>query len=271
MRTEDQLLDRREAALARHEPRTVEAMDFAIAPQRVLRVLATVIAVLLTLSVVGQASVYLLADFPLRDALASLFYVAAEASVPTLYSTVQLLVAAILLAAIAFGHGRAGSPRSRTWWVLAGVVAFLALDESTLIHERFIGPTRALFGIGTGPLLFAWVIPAGFASVLFTLAIRRFAGSLPRRTRLLMTMAFALFVTGALGVELVGSAYASSYGREMFAYTLIVAVEEALEMAGVAVLIYALLAYIPVGLPGARWSARVLPAPVPDDQPADPR
>lgn len=267
MRTEDQLLDRRETVPVRQEPRAVEAMDFAIAPKRLRRVLATAIAVLVTLSVVGQAAVYLLPDFPLRDALASLFYVAREASVPTLYSTVQLLVAAMLLAAIAFWHQRAGNPRSRTWWLLAGVVAFLALDESTLIHERFIGPTRALLGIGSGPLLFAWVIPAAIATVVFALAIRRFAGSLPRPTRRLTTTAFALFVTGALGVELVGSAYASSNGREMFAYTLIVAVEEALEMVGVAVLIYALLDYIPVGLPGAaRWSARVVPAPVRDDQ-----
>ena len=53
----------------------------------------------------------------------------------------------------------------------------------------------------------------------------------------------------------------------MFGYTLIVAVEEALEMVGVATLIYALLAYISVALPAARWSARVAPSPAGHHQP----
>ena len=267
MRTQAQPLDRRETVPVRQEPQAIKAMDFAIAPQRVLRVLATAIVVLVTLSVVGQAVVYLLPDFPLRDALASLFYVAQEASVPTLYSVIQLLVAALLLAAIALGHRRAENARRRPWWLLAGVVAFMAVDEATLIHERFIGPTRALLGIDSGPLLFAWVVPAAIASAIFAVATRRFIGSLPRHTRRLMITAFALFVGGALGVELFGSAYASTHGREVFGYTLIVAVEEALEMVGVATLIYALLAYISVALPAAQWSARVAPSPARHHQP----
>jgi hypothetical protein len=239
----------------------VESIDFALAPRRVLRVLLAGIALLVTLSVVGHAGVYFLPDFPLRDALASLFYVAQEASVPTLFSVLQLLAAAVLLAAIAFAHQRAGNPGSRTWYLLAGLVAYLALDESAMIHERFIGPTRGLLGIETGPLLFAWVIPAAIASVVFALATRRFVAALPRHTRRLVISAFVLFVGGALGVELVGSAYASAHGREEFIYTLIVVVEEAVEMAGAAVLVYALLAYIPVGLPAARWSAWVVLSP----------
>ncbi len=82
-----------------------------------------------------------------------------------------------------------------------------------------------------------------------------------------MITAFALFVGGALGVELFGSAYVSTHGREVFGYTLIVAVEEALEMVGVATLIYALLAYISVALPAARWCARVAPSPARHRQP----
>ncbi len=55
MRTQAQPLDRRETVPVRQEPQAMEAMDFAIAPQRVLRVLATAVVVLVTLSVVVQA------------------------------------------------------------------------------------------------------------------------------------------------------------------------------------------------------------------------
>jgi hypothetical protein len=47
------------------------------------------------LSTAGQAAVYYLPDFPLRDSIANLFYVRMEQNVPTtLYSPMMLLVAA---------------------------------------------------------------------------------------------------------------------------------------------------------------------------------
>ncbi len=54
MRTQAQPLDRRETVPVRQEPQAIKAMDFAIAPQRVLRVLATAIVALVTLSVAAR-------------------------------------------------------------------------------------------------------------------------------------------------------------------------------------------------------------------------
>ena len=41
------------------------------------------------------------------------------------------------------------------------------------------------------------------------------------------------------------------------AYVFLTTVEETLELLGVTLLVYTLLSYIPLGLPGARWRLRV--------------
>uniref|UniRef100_A0ACD5GU38 Uncharacterized protein n=1 Tax=Desertifilum tharense IPPAS B-1220 TaxID=1781255 RepID=A0ACD5GU38_9CYAN len=47
-----------------------------------------------------------------------------------------------------------------------------------------------------------------------------------------------------MGIELIGGYYAYIYGKENLIYSLWVALEEGLEMAGILVFIYALLTYL---------------------------
>ena len=56
-----------------------------------------------------------------------------EANVPTVYSGLLLFAGAFLAARVA-RSGRAGN--SRTWWFVAGVLAFMGLDEGMTIHEH---------------------------------------------------------------------------------------------------------------------------------------
>jgi len=56
--------------------------------------------------------------------------------------------------------------------------------------------------------------------------------------------AAATYLGGALGVEMLGGRYASLYGTKTLAYSLLVAVEEGLEMAGSVLFIDALLDYL---------------------------
>ena len=66
-----------------------------------------------------------------------------------------------------------------------------------------------------------------------------------------------MFLSGAIGLELVGGAYVAAHGAINMSYVLIATVEETLEMVGAAVLLYGLLAYIPVILPDPGWRLRV--------------
>ncbi len=230
---------------------------FTIAPSQVLRFLMLVTAILVVLSTAGQAIVYFLPDLPLRDGIANLFYVGWEQNLPTLFSTMLLLLSALLFEVIAHAHRRAGGNYVRHWGVLSLVFLLLAFDEFGSVHEQATRRLRSLFDIQGGPFRYAWVIPAGAAVLLLGAVLLRFLRHLPRPTRRRLWLAAVLFLSGALGLELVEGAYSSIHGKLNIVYVVMITVEETLEMLGLAVLVYALLAYIPVGFPDVGWRLRI--------------
>lgn len=232
-------------------------IEFAIDPRRVLRVLLIVTAVLVVLSTAGQVTVYYLPDFPLRDSIANLLYVDMEQNLPTLYSSLMLLVAALLFGVIAHAHGRGDRAYVRHWAALSLTFALLTLDEFASIHEQATPRVRGLLHIGGGPIfVVAWVVPGAALVAAFGVAFLRFLRHLPRPTRRRLLAAGILFLSGAIGLELVSGSYAAHGGLNM-SYVLIATVEETLEMVGAAVLLYGLLAYIAVTFPDTGWRLRV--------------
>lgn len=67
---------------------------------------------------------------------------------------------------------------------------------------------------------------------------------LPSCTRRFFLGAGAIYLGGAIGVEMIGGYYAEVYGFDSLEYQLIAHAEESLEMAGIIVFIYALLRYL---------------------------
>ena len=110
-----------------------------------------------------------------------------------------------------------------------------------MLHERLIVPVRSLVS-GSGFLYYAWVLPYGILVALFLAVYAGFVRRLPAATRRLFLLAGALYVSGALGFELVEGLYASRAGGRLFAA--LITVEECLEMLGVVLFIYALLSYL---------------------------
>ena len=219
--------------------------------------LLTVTAVLVVLSTAGQVAVYYLPDFPLRDGIANLLNVNAEQNLPTFFSSLMLLVAALLCWFIARADGRVEHTYVRHWAVLSVAFALVSFDEFASIHEQVAGRLREQLGITGGPLFYAWVIPGAVLVALFGIALLRFFTNLHRPTRRRLLAAGVLFLSGAIGLELVGGAYSAAHGELNMSYVLISTVEETLEMVGAAVLLYGLLAYIPVVLPDGVYRVRV--------------
>ena len=91
---------------------------------------------------------------------------------------------------------------------------------------------------------YAWVVPASVLVMIGLAVYLPFLVRLPRKTCCSMLIAGALFLGGAMGVELVGGRYASLYGIETLAYQFIILTEEVMEMLGVTLFICTLLAYI---------------------------
>ena len=220
-------------------------MEITLSPRRVAFALALVAASLVAFHVAFEV-LHHVSDMTLIHDLQLRVSVDEEASIPALFSSVMLLLAAALLAMIA----RAPATARRAWWaVLAGVFVFLAVDESVAMHEELMELMKPRTG-GSGYLYFVWVVPYGVAVASLAVLYVPFLLSLGRRIAALFVPAGGRFVLGALGFEMLGGRVSSASGLETFAYTALSTIEESLEMAGVVVFVYALLVYIATELPG---------------------
>lgn len=185
----------------------------------------------------------------------SLFFVAREGSIATWYSVALMLVCAVLLATIAIA-AKQDNDRDRFYWAgLALIFVYVSADEAAEIHERLIPLGRFMLnsvGVSpTGALAAAWIVPAMLIMLALTLVYLRFYLRLPTRIRLLFFAAAAIFVTGAVGFELLAAFHSSTFEDLQSATPLQRGVqlflpntEELLEMLGTVVFIYALMSYL---------------------------
>jgi len=209
------------------------------------RVLLAVTALLVLASTVGQLVKYWVGHDGLAR-LIRLFYVSSERNVPTFYSSFLLLSAASLLALIVVDHKRRGVRDVSRWAILAIGFLYMAIDEGYGFgHERLRDPMRALLG-GTdlGIFYYAWVIPGAAVVLVLAVYFLGFLRRLPARTSVAFITAAALFVGGAIGVELFEGRHAEVHGTNNLTFVMYATVEECLEMTGVILFIHALLQYI---------------------------
>lgn len=208
------------------------------------RVLATVAGILVLASIGGQFSKFVLGHGRLLG-LVSLFYIDREGNIPSFFSALLLLFSAGLLGGIAVLNAKARLLHTSKWIILALGFGYMAYDEALAVHESLILPIGSLLGRGRlGVLYFAWVIPGSILVLLLLVFFLRFLLYLPAKTRQRFVLAGALYIGGAIGVEMIGAYYFELYGPRNFTYTMIATIEESLEMAGVIVFISSLLDYI---------------------------
>lgn len=217
-------------------------MSITLSHRRIVWVLATIVLCLLLASVAGQLSKHLWGHDRLLG-FVRLFDLGQEGNVPTWYQSMTLLACAGLLAAIARRRRRLGAPYAVHWTVLAVIFLGLSIDEAASIHEMAVHPLRAAWH-ARGIFYFAWVIPGGAAVLLVGLAYLPFLAALSAPTRGLFIAAGALYVGGALGMELVGGYVADYHEKENLAYIVASTVEEGLEMVGIVIFIRALMGYL---------------------------
>ena len=171
--------------------------------------------------------------------LVDLFSLSYEANVPTWLSACMHATSAILLALIASGKRQSGAPFVRHWWGLSIVFAYISIDEFVTLHEEM----NAWFDL-SGALYFGWVIPAALLVSMFVLAYWRFLAHLPGTTRFRFVRAGAVFVGGAMGVELILGYWTDLHGSRNLGYGIIDWVEETMEMAGAGLFLSALVAVL---------------------------
>jgi hypothetical protein len=161
-----------------------------------------------------------------------LFSVNLEESLPTWFSTINLFLAACLLAWIAAGKRVQGESGSGYWIGLALIFLYLSMDEGSAIHETASGPMQDAFNT-SGFLEFGWLMLGVPLVALFGIVYVRFWWRLPARTRLLFVVAAGLYVGGAVVIESISANQYSQDGGSSFRYLAIATVEELCEMLGV--------------------------------------
>ena len=176
--------------------------------------------------------------------LVKLTFVGDERNFPTLFSSLILAFASLCLAVVAALIGRARRPDFSKWVILSAGFLYMAFDEALSLHERMSIPIKT--ALGEGALGFHhtyWAIPGLAGLLVLGLFFIGFLRRLPPRTRVLFLLAAAIFVGGAIGVEMFSGDFAEVHGEKL-AYSMVVTVEESLEMAGVILFIYAVLDYV---------------------------
>jgi len=212
-------------------------------PTSIIRVLVALAFLLLLINVAYQLIAYVIGKpgvYGLR-----FFYFDAEDNLPSAYSTLLILISALLLTIITLAKRNQTGAMVFHWAVLSAGFLLMAMDEELSLHEELIHPIRALLGSDNyGVFYYAWVLPAIVLVIVLGLFFLKFLMRLPAKTRLQFVVAATLFLGGSIGVELIGGRFDELYGNENLTYSLIATCEESLEMAGVIVFIRALLVYI---------------------------
>jgi hypothetical protein len=240
-------------------------MKLIIEPGRASLFLAAIALFLIFAAVMGLLSVYVL-GYDYVFGLIDLFNLNNENNLPTFFSALLLLVCSLLLFVIASFRKSAGQPAGY-WLGLALIFLFLSIDEDASIHEVLIVPLRTMLEV-SGPFYYAWVIPYGLVVLAIGVAYIPFLFRLPRDIRRLIVIAGSLYVSGALGVELIeGWYYAAHDETEDLVYELLVTFEESLEMLGTIVFCYALLLFLADELKGGAVQISIARKPVSQSDP----
>jgi hypothetical protein len=166
-----------------------------------------------------------------------------ERNLPTLFCVSLLLLNGALFWII-HRNSRAFRERQIAWPLLGGTFAFLGLDEFGGLHEEFSAPLRAVFHTHGTLLHDAWLIPYGIAAIIIATIVLPTIVKLRGNVRLWLLMAAGLYITGAIGFEMVGGLMAGSPRDANFLYGVLVGGSKLLEMSGLATLAYALLTLI---------------------------
>ena len=219
-------------------------MELSLNPRRVVVTMLTIIVVLTALHI-SQLVIFFQVGDPDKFDFIEMLDFDYEANLPSFYSSAAILFCAALLWLISAYKRRERLPYRFHWLGLAVIFSLLGLDEAISLHEELgdFMEHLELFD-ASGYLYFAWVVPYAIALSMFVLSYLKFVLALPRSTKLLFIVSGVLFVTGAMGIELISANEADSHGTDTILYSALYTAEELCEMFSIVIFCYALMRYI---------------------------
>jgi hypothetical protein len=209
---------------------------------KVVKAIGVIIIFLVIMSTVGQIIKYstghnyiygFIPKFNLND----------EQNIPTYFSTILLFISGVLLACIAITCKKEENVDILYWKSLSIIFLLLSIDELASIHER-VADIMEKFISASGFFYFAWVLPAIIFILLLSFCYIKFFLRLDKRTKVFFLLSGSIFIAGALGLEIYAGYILENISEMDFRCEMIAILEEACEMIGVTIFIYALLDYL---------------------------
>jgi hypothetical protein len=167
-----------------------------------------------------------------------------EMSFPTWYSSLQLSTAGAILAYVAWQKIGVRDPHRFAWLILAGGFFVMSADETMALHENWgqLVPKGARGGM-VGP---GWVVVAVPLCLILIAFFWRLLASVSNRTRVGWLASGAIFLGGAVGMEVV-QGYLLSRGfvhTPSLTYDILNMIENGGELLGIALFIAEVLRYM---------------------------
>lgn len=176
-----------------------------------------------------------------------LFRLDSEANIPSAFSAIMLFTVAAQMFAAGNRERALGRRTALQWTILGAIFIYLGIDEVFGLHEVFIYASflprfDAFFH-------FRWVILGIVLVVTVATVFFPFLLRLPRITAIRLFIAGAVYVTGALGLEMIGGYISETFGERSVPYVIATLIEESLENIGIVLAFRCLILHLAVVLP----------------------
>jgi len=214
-------------------------MQLTLNTQKIIKFLLTITLLLILIHSIILVIYYIIGN-PSEFDFIRMFDLDMERNVPTLFSSLLFAISAFLFYLLAKASPYIDSNNAKYWKGLSFIFIFLSVDESAKIHEQ-LGDYTEQFIEATGYLHYPWVILYTLFVLIIGIIYLRFFLKMPKKTFYSFMFSATIFLTGAIGFELLGANESSQHGTTTILYSVFYTIEESLEMFGLIYLIYILL------------------------------
>ncbi len=225
-----------------NQPFQGDIINIEIAAKKIALSFFLVVVFLLVFNLLGLFLFFTIDEYKIFG-IVNWFDFDLEYNIPSIYSGFTLFLCSIILFIISISEKKKEDAHCAYWVVLSLIFASLSFDEVFVIHEQ-VGNIAEQYVTASGFLFFPWVIPYGLLLICFAVIYLKFLFGLPRKTRILFIASGMIFISGALGFEILSAKEADLNGYNSIKYCILYTCEEFCEMSGIVIFLYALLLYL---------------------------
>lgn len=209
------------------------------------RLLIVGLVFLFLLNIGNAVTVYALfvLDLEFAFGVVPLFNFDTESNFPTFFNGLLLGFASALALGISRSLRHQGEKSSAfSWKAVALVLLFMMIDEMCRVHEAldWILVSRLKT---EGAISWPWVIPYFMLAMSVAGFFFRFFLTLQPKYRWCLAGSALLYVTGAIGFELLEAAHTEKHGMDSLGFGILYSIEETLEMLAVMMAIWGFMGY----------------------------